>query len=326
LHFVEIGGCGMSGLALVARALGAEVTGSNLRSTVSVESLERQGLTGIRFGHDRANVPGGQVEVVYCSAIPDTNVELMVARERGRAVVHRSVLVAEITRLHRTVAVGGAHGKSSTAALLAHVLTVCGQGPSYVVGALIRPPGAHAAAGAGGLLVIEADESDRSLLNYQVDIAVVTNVDLDHVGAAGGYTSVEDVAAVLGAFAAAANRAVLSVQAAGHLRGNVDDPLIVVPVPVPGTVDRFRLRGGQGHGVVFETAVPGRHHVDNAALVVATALELGCRAEDVAGALRSFPGLARAFRTARAHPCRGAGLRRLRPPSRRGRGPAGQRA
>jgi UDP-N-acetylmuramate--alanine ligase len=280
----------MSGLALVARELGAQVTGSDVKKTIYTESLDRNGMSGVTIGHETANVPGAPAEVVFSGAIRPENIERAEARRKGLGELHRSELLTEFTALHETVAIGGAHGKSSTAALLAHVLTFCGQDPSYVVGALLRPPGIHAAAGSGGVLVIEADESDRSLLNYRVETAIVTNVDLDHVGDAGAYQDVTDVAKVLGQFATNAQAAVVSAQAAGHLRPFVSDMTVVEPELIDGEPMRFRL-----HGEEYEVNQPGVHQLHNAALVVEVALRRGCAAADIRTALLAFPGLARRF-------------------------------
>jgi UDP-N-acetylmuramate--alanine ligase len=280
----------MSGLALVARELGAEISGSDAKRTIYIESLERSGVTGVAIGHDAANVPAAPAEVVCSSAIRPENVERAEGHRRGLGELHRSELLTEITALHETIAVGGAHGKSSTAALLAHVLAWCGKDPSYVVGALLRPPGVHAAAGSGGTLVIEADESDKSLLGYHVHTAVVTNVDLDHVGDKGGYRDVADVARVLGEFAANAKAAVVSAQAAGYLRSFVTDLTVVEPELLDGEPMRFRWRGE-----VYEVNQPGVHQLHNAALVVEAALRRGCAPAEIRTALLAFPGLARRF-------------------------------
>lgn len=280
----------MSGLALVARELGAHVTGSDAKKTIYTASLERNGVSGVSIDHDVAHVPDGPAEVVFSSAIRLENIERAEARRKGLGEVHRSGLLTEFTALHETVAVGGAHGKSSTAALLAHVLTGCGKDPSYVVGALLRPPGVHAAAGAGGTLVIEADESDKSLLNYQVHTAVVTNVDLDHVGDGGAYHDITDVAKVLGEFATNAQTAIVSAQAAEHLAPFVSEMTVVRPEFVDGEPMHFRL-----HGEDYEVNQPGEHQLHNAALVVAVALARGCAPEGIRSALLSFPGLARRF-------------------------------
>ncbi|MGV9816370.1 UDP-N-acetylmuramate--L-alanine ligase [Streptomyces cellulosae] len=290
LHFIGIGGCGMSGLALVARELGAHVTGSDAKQTIYTASLERNGVSGVSIGHDVAHVPDAPAEVVFSSAIRPENIERAEARRKGLGEVHRSGLLTEFTALHETVAVGGAHGKSSTAALLAHVLASCGKDPSYVVGALLRPPGVHAAAGASGTLVIEADESDKSLLNYQVHTAVVTNVDLDHVGDGGAYRDVTDVAKVLGEFATNAKNAVVSAQAAEHLAPFVAEMTVVEPELIDGEPTRFRL-----HGENYEVNQPGVHQLHNAALVVEAALARGCAPGEIRAGLLSFPGLARRF-------------------------------
>ncbi|MCY0944953.1 UDP-N-acetylmuramate--L-alanine ligase [Streptomyces antarcticus] len=290
LHFIGIGGCGMSGLALVARELGAHVTGSDAKKTIYTESLERNGVAGVSIGHDAANVPESPAEVVFSSAVRPENIERAEARRKGLGELHRSALLTEFTALHETIAVGGAHGKSSTAALLAHVLTSCGTDPSYVVGALLRPPGVHAAAGSGGALVIEADESDKSLLNYRVHTAVVTNVDLDHVGDGGGYQDITDVAKVLGEFATNAKAAIVSTQAAAHLRPFVSDMTVVEPELIDGEPMRFRLQGEE-----YEVNQPGVHQLHNAALVVQVALARECAPADIRAALLAFPGLARRF-------------------------------
>lgn len=281
----------MSGLALVARELGARVTGSDAKKTIYTDSLDRNGVKGLTIGHNTANVPDAPAEVVFSGAIRPENIERAEARRKGLGELHRSELLTEFTALHETVAIGGAHGKSSTAALLAHVLTVCGTDPSYVVGALLRPPGIHAAAGSGGALVIEADESDRSLLNYRVHTAVVTNVDLDHVGDAGAYRDVTDVAKVLGEFATNAKAtAVVSAQAAEHLRPFVSDMTVAEPEFIDGEPMRFRLRGEE-----YEVNQPGVHQLHNAALVVEVALGRGCTPTEIRAALLAFPGLARRF-------------------------------
>lgn len=290
LHFIGIGGCGMSGLALVARELSAHITGSDAKQTIYTESLARHGVSGVVVGHDIVNVPEAPAEVVFSSAVRPENIERAEARRRGLGEVHRSGLLTEFTALHETVAVGGAHGKSSTAALLAHVLTSCGKDPSYVVGALLRPPGVHAAAGAGGTLVIEADESDKSLLNYQVHTAVVTNVDLDHVGDSGAYHDISDVAKVLGEFATRAKTTIVSAQAAEHLAPFVSEMTVVRPGLIDCEPMRFCLRGEN-----YEVNQPGEHQLHNAALVVEVALTRGCTPDDIRAALLSFPGLARRF-------------------------------
>ena len=201
LHFVGIGGAGMSGLAIVARALGAEVTGSD-RAPDS-PYLARTGLTAVP--HAAENVPEGS-EVVYSSAIPPDNPERAAARERGLRELHRADLLGEITRLRPTIAVTGTHGKTTTSSMVVHALRGCGMDPAYLVGGEVRSTGANAGWGAGEWLVVEADESDRSLLKLDPRIAVLTNAELDHHAT---YSSQRDVDDTFRAFLALADEVVL---------------------------------------------------------------------------------------------------------------------
>src|SRR5215208_6759241 len=178
LHFIGVGGAGMSGLALVARALGAEVTGSDQAESSYVALLREAGIEPA-IGHDTANVPEG-AEVVVSTAIGEDNPELARARALDAAVLHRGDLLGEVTRLRRTIAIAGTHGKTTTASMAAHVLVETGRDPSYLIGGEVRSTGTNAAWGSGEWLVVEADESDRSFLKLAAEVAVVTNVELDH--------------------------------------------------------------------------------------------------------------------------------------------------
>lgn len=289
LHFVGVGGCGMSGLALVASQLGAEVSGSDAKVSIFTESLSETGLHNIQIGQSETNVPAAG-EVVYSSAIRSDNVERVTARARGLRELHRSALLAELTRASRTIAVAGAHGKTTTSALLAYVLDRTGLRPTYIVGGLLRKPAVHARAGSGDLLVIEADESDRSLLEYEVSVALVTNVDLDHVGDAAGYKSRADVAEILARFAKGAQCVIGSQQAAGELGQSVPGLQVAAPEKVPGHPMSFVL-----DGETYDLSMPGWHNAENAALVVRAATLLGCTPQAIREALRTFPGLARRF-------------------------------
>ena len=188
LHFVGIGGAGMSGLALIADALGAAVTGSDRASSAYLERVCAAGIAGV-VGHDAGNVPAGDdVELVVSTAIPPTNPEYVAALERELRVIHRGALLGELSRLRRTIAIAGTHGKTTTASMAAHALLALGWDPTYVIGGELRRPetstpptrGTNAAFGAGEWLVVEADESDRSFLELAPEIAVVTNIELDH--------------------------------------------------------------------------------------------------------------------------------------------------
>ena len=286
LHFIGIGGCGMSGLALLASHLGATVTGSDQKESIFTTSLRSDPSISVTIGHNVDNVPPG-AEIVYSSAVREDNPERSYARGRGQHELHRSGLIAQLTQERRTVAVAGAHGKTTTSALLAHVLTACGKDPSYVVGGLMRPPAVHARAGNSDLLIIEADESDRSLLNYDVNVAVITNVDLDHVGDAGGFATRADVAELLRSFVQGTECVVTPPSTAAEL--GLADAFTLRPDPtaIPGS---FVLSGE-----TYRLNLPGMHNVVNASLVVATALHLGCAPVEIDAALASFPGLKRRF-------------------------------
>src|SRR5215218_6780951 len=203
LHFVGIGGAGMSGLALVAHALGATVTGSDRAAgSPYAGPLLAAGIEPA-VGHDAGNVPDG-AEVVVSSAIPPDNPERAAARERGLQELHRAELLGELTRLRPTIAVTGTHGKTTTSSMLVHALRGCGLDPGYLVGGAVRSTGANAGWGAGEWLVVEADESDRSLLKLAPAIAVLTNAELDHHTT---YASQRDVDATFGAFLGLTERA-----------------------------------------------------------------------------------------------------------------------
>src|SRR5215210_6538085 len=194
LHFVGIGGAGMSGLALVARELGAAVTGSD-RSGGSgyATSLCDAGIQAV-VGHAAENVPEG-AEVVYSTAIPPDNPERAVAVKQ----LHRAELLGELTRLRPTIAVSGTHGKTTTSSMLVHALRGAGADPAYLVGGEVRSTGSNAGWGTGEWLVVEADGSDRSLLKLDRRVAVLTNAELDHHAT---YSSQRDVEATFRAFLA----------------------------------------------------------------------------------------------------------------------------
>jgi UDP-N-acetylmuramate--alanine ligase len=174
LHFVGIGGAGMSGLALVASALGAAVSGSDRAESAYTDRLRAAGIEPV-LGHAAANVPSG-AEVVFSTAIPADNPELHV----GGVTLHRSRLLSQIASLRRSIAVTGSHGKTTTAGMIVHVLRELGMDPPYLLGGELRSTGSNAGWGTGEWIVVEADESDRSLLALDPDIALLTNAELDH--------------------------------------------------------------------------------------------------------------------------------------------------
>ena len=181
LHLVGVGGAGMSAYARAAAALGAEVSGSDAAAGPGTEALAADGVLRPRIGHARENVPEGtDVELFYSSAIPADNPERVAARERGLRESPRAELLGDLSALRRTIAVAGTHGKTTTASMLVHALRGAGVEPSWLIGGTAGAGLANAHWGAGEWLVVEADESDRSMLSLSVDVAVLTNVELDH--------------------------------------------------------------------------------------------------------------------------------------------------
>src|SRR4051794_32841784 len=193
LHLIGLGGAGMSGYARVATQLGAAVSGSDRADSAGLRALTALGVE-VHVGHAAANVPSGEgVEVVHSTAIPPDNPERVAARERGLPDLPRAELLAQLSALKRTIAVAGAHGKTTTTSMTAHVLLRCGLEPAYLIGGALTTTGLNADWGAGEWLVVEADESDRSMLSLHVDVAVVTNVELDHHATFGSLAEVRDV-------------------------------------------------------------------------------------------------------------------------------------
>src|SRR3954452_12386239 len=293
LHFVGIGGAGMSGLALVARELGAEVTGSDRSAgSASAERLRAAGIDPAE-GHDAANVPEG-AEVVYSTAIPPENPERAVA---GREL-HRAELLGELTRLRPTIAVSGTHGKTTTSSMLVHALRGTGMDPGYLVGGEVRSTGSNAGWGTGEWLVVEADESDRSLLKLDRRVAVLTNAELDHHAT---YSSQRDVEATFREFLAPAEDAVvwdrpeLLALARPRAFAALDParprvwPYEAAPALTPGG-SRFSL-----DGVEVVLTVPGAHNALNAAAALTAIKAIGGDVAAAAAALGDFAGAGRRF-------------------------------
>jgi UDP-N-acetylmuramate--alanine ligase len=287
LHFVGIGGAGMSGLALVAHALGARVTGSDRSSgSAYAASLLAAGIVPAE-GHAAANVPDG-AELVVSSAIPPDNPERAAGRERGLRELHRAQLLGELTRLRPTIAVSGTHGKTTTSSMIVHALRGCGMDPSYLVGGEVRSTGANAGWGSGKWLVVEADESDRSLLELAPRIAVVTNAELDHHAT---YASEREVLETFRAFLALAEQRVIWDRA--PLRALAEGAVTTFDVPAPELSP-----GGSAFtldGVRVELPIPGAHNALNAAAALTACRLAGAELAQAAAALADFSGAGRRF-------------------------------
>jgi UDP-N-acetylmuramate--alanine ligase len=291
LHFVGIGGAGMSGLALVARELGASVTGSDQAESSYCERLRAAGIEPV-IGHDAANLPEG-AEVVVSTAIPEDNPELAGARAAGMPVLHRGDLLGELSRMKRTIAVSGTHGKTTTASMAALALLETGREPAFLIGGELQAGGTNAAWGAGEWAVIEADESDRSFLKLGRDVAVVTNVELDHHAT---YASLSELEAAFADFAAPADVRVLGPEV--DLPG--DGELVTFGIG-DGTLRAQDVSLGAGssrfgvEGVDLELHVPGEHNILNALAALAALRVAGVRLDEAAPALAKFSGAGRRF-------------------------------
>src|SRR4051812_42466525 len=282
-----IGGAGMSGLALVARALGATVTGSDRAESSYSERLREAGIAPV-IGHRAGGVPDG-AEVVVSTAIAEDNPELAAARQAGATVLHRGDLLAEVARLKSCVAVAGTHGKTTTVSMAAHVLVSLGREPSYLIGGELRSTGTNAAWGAGEWLLVEADEADRSFLKLTPGLGVVTNVELDHHST---YRSALEIEAAFAAFAA-----------------GCDEVSAWVEAPIPAPDETFGIEAGSlaarsvelvdggsrfsVDGVEMRLGVPGEHNVLNALAALAACRAAGVTLSEAAPALASFSGARR---------------------------------
>ena len=291
LHFVGIGGAGMSGLALVAKELGASVTGSDQAESSYCERLRAAGIDPV-IGHAAANVPEG-AEVVVSTAIPEENVELAAARAAGLRVLHRGDLLGELSRMKRTIAIGGTHGKTTTASMAALALIEAGRDPAFLIGGELRAAGTNAAWGEGEWAVIEADESDRSFLALARDIAVITNVELDHHAT---YGTIGDLELAFSDFAAPAAVLVVGPGVAITATGEI------VSLGIDeGSLSAHNVRLGPGtaefevDGVRIELQVPGEHNVLNALAALAALRAAGVPLAEAAPGLAKFTGAGRRF-------------------------------
>src|SRR3954464_1331347 len=260
LHLVGLGGAGMSGYARVAAALGARVSGSDRADSPALAALRALGVD-VHVGHAAANVPPGDgVEVVHSTAIPPAHPEAARARERGLAGRPRADLLEQLSRLKRTIAVAGAHGKTTTTSMVAHALLRCRMEPAYLIGGALRTTGLNADWGAGEWLVVEADESDRSMLELHVAIAVVTNVELDHHAT---YGSLAEVREVFRAFLAGVPQAVLWDRPGVLSLRASHAPRVAFDVPDPDLEPGGSRFAWRGHDV--RLTVRGAHNARNAA-------------------------------------------------------------
>ena len=307
VHFIGIGGVGMSGIAEVLCTLGYTVSGSDLVASPAVERLRAAGAS-VHIGHDAAHVETVDV-VVVSSAISPLNPELHAARARRIPVVPRAEMLAELMRFRRGIAVAGTHGKTTTTSLVASVLSEGGLDPTFVIGGQLIAAGRNAGLGQGDWLVAEADESDGSFLRLTPLIAIVTNIDIDHLENYDG-----DFSRVQAAFAEFLHRLPFYGLAVLCL----DDPEVAAlvqdmprhtmtygfaaeadvradQVVQKGPRTRFRLLLPDTEARTVDLNLPGRHNVQNALAAAAVAWQLGIEVDAIVRALERFEGIGRRF-------------------------------
>jgi len=310
IHFVGLGGAGMSGIAEVLLNLGYQISGSDLSDSATLRRLAGLGIR-THVGHDAANIAGADAVVTSTAVKPD-NPEVLAAREKKIPVVPRALMLAELMRLKQGIAIAGTHGKTTTTSLAASVLAAAGLDPTFVIGGRLNSAGTNARLGSGDYIVVEADESDASFLNLLPVMAVVTNIDADHMETYG-----HDFARLKGAFVDFLHRmpfygvAILCTDDAAVRE-------IVTQVSCPVTSYGFneeaqvravdvRADAGQMHFTVqrrngvtlpdlpITLNLPGEHNVRNALSVIAMAVELNIPDEAVQRGLADFKGVGRRF-------------------------------
>jgi UDP-N-acetylmuramate--alanine ligase len=307
IHFIGIGGSGMSGIAEVLANLGYQVSGSDLSENAATRRLGAFGVK-VSVNHDPQHVEGADA-VVVSSAVQADNPEVIAARDKHIPVVPRALMLAELMRLKQGIAIAGTHGKTTTTSLVASVLAEGGLDPTFVIGGRLTAAGSNARLGAGDFIVVEADESDASFLHLQPVIAVVTNIDEDHMD-----TYEHDFAKLKQAFVQFLQNlpfygAAILCADDPHVREIL--PFVSKPVLTYGTSAeamvraedirhdggrmRFRARREKATAMDVVVNLPGRHNVLNALAAIAVATELGISERAILKALAEFRGVGRRF-------------------------------
>jgi UDP-N-acetylmuramate--alanine ligase len=311
VHFVGIGGSGMSGIAELLANLGYDVSGSDLKASEVTRRLASDVRVAVHEGHQAGHVGSADV-VVVSSAVRPSNPEVVEAKRRGIPVIPRAEMLAELMRLRFSIAVAGAHGKTTTTSMIAFVLERSGLDPDAVIGGRLRAFGSGARLGRGEYMVAEADESDRSFLMLWPSMVVMTNIDHEHMESYVSFAELQQ------AFVDFANK----VPFYGSVVACADDPHLAAILPriartlvTYGFDARAHVRGADvevgsfgarcsverqggdaaGRLGVLELAVPGRHNLQNALAAVTVALQIGVRFEQAAAALAEFEGAERRF-------------------------------
>ncbi len=310
IHFVGIGGSGMSGIAEVLLNLGYTITGSDLSSNAATQRLVQFGAD-IKVGHDAAHVANADA-IVVSTAVKNDNPEVVEARLRRIPVVPRAVMLSELMRLKRGIAIAGAHGKTTTTSLVASVLAQGGLDPTFVIGGRLNSAGSNARLGQGDFIVVEADESDASFLNLLPVMAVITNIDADHMETYG-----HDFARLKQAFIEFTQRlpfygtAIVCLDDANvrEIMPFISKPLTtygfhpeaqIRAIDVRAEGGRMRFTVTRQNGVTLPPLdvtlnLPGDHNVQNALAAIAVATELSIDDDAICEALARFTGVGRRF-------------------------------
>ncbi|KRP99582.1 UDP-N-acetylmuramate--alanine ligase [Bradyrhizobium yuanmingense] len=313
IHFVGIGGIGMSGIAEVLANLGYAVQGSDAADNYNLDRLRKKGAK-VSVGHKAENIGGAEV-VVVSSAIKRDNPELMAARERRIPVVRRAEMLAELMRLKSCVAIAGTHGKTTTTTMVATLLDAGGLDPTVINGGIINAYGSNARLGAGDWMVVEADESDGTFLKLPTDVAIVTNVDPEHLDHFKTFEAVQDAFRHFVENLPFYGFAVMCIDhpVVQSLVGKIEDRRIItygenpqadarlVDLTAGGGGSKFKVvirdrKTGTTHEIAdLALPMPGRHNASNATAAIAVAHELGVSDEAIRKALAGFGGVKRRF-------------------------------
>ena len=307
LHVVGVGGTGMNAVAAVLVGMGHHVTGSDIRESVAVQRVRALGAE-VMIGHDPAAVVGVDA-VITSTAVPESNPEIRAAHESGIPVLHRSKILGALAKMHRTVAVAGTHGKTTTSSMLTLALRAAGEQPSFVIGGDVNEIGTGAGWDAGDLFVVEADESDGTFLDLGTGAVIVTSVEPDHLEHYGS-DPVQAAAALheaFGTFIGEAtgprviclddNGAAQLAERGGCITYGIDEraDYRIVNIKAGRTAISFEVHGPDGQRVGIDLPLPGMHNARNATAAFAMARELGVATEPVAQALSRFGGVARRY-------------------------------
>ncbi|MES0870584.1 UDP-N-acetylmuramate--L-alanine ligase [Pseudovibrio sp. SCP19] len=313
VHFVGIGGIGMSGIAEVLHNLGYRVQGSDMSENANVLRLREKGIK-VMVGHAAENLEGADVCVIS-SAIKGSNVELKAARENNMPVVRRAEMLAELMRFKQAIAIGGTHGKTTTTSMVAALLDAGHMDPTVINGGIINAYGTNARMGEGDWMVVEADESDGTFVKLPADIAVVTNIDPEHLDHYGDF---DGVRAAFAQFVENVPFYGFAVMCLDHpevqsLVGQIEDRRIITYGTNPQADVRFTDVSTKGGKSIFSVSIhdrrgdkvtelkdlvlpmPGLHNVSNATAAIALAHSLGISGENIRKGLASFGGVKRRF-------------------------------